>query len=107
MLLYLWYLSIIVGGVFIARRFGRLVSVAFMIEIYQVGLLIFGLITTGYLWPALLIPGVGVLPGIGIYSGISAGGLIPPLLFLLVAMLVSTSQPIAPGSPNHRDSNLH
>ncbi len=89
MLLYLFYLSIIAVGVLVGRHFGRLVGFGFMIEMYQVGILMIVLISTGTFRPVLLIPGVGVLPGIGRFSGVSAGGLVPPLVFLLVAMLVS------------------
>ena len=86
MLLELFYVAIAVAGVFVGRRFGRLASFGFMIEMYQVVITVIVLINTGYFRPLGLIPGVGVLPGIGRYSGVSAGGLIPPLVFLLVAV---------------------
>ena len=37
-----WYLLIITGGVVVGRRFGRLASLAVMIEMDQLGLLFFG-----------------------------------------------------------------
>jgi hypothetical protein len=77
----------VLGGL-VGRRFGRLIRLCLMIEMFQVGILIMMLIITGRFWPMALIPGVGVLPGIGLYSGVSAGGLVPPLVFVLVAMMV-------------------
>jgi hypothetical protein len=59
-----------------------------MIEMNQLGLLFLGVIKTGRVDPMLLIPGAGILPKIGHYSGVSAGGLVPPLVFVLVAMFV-------------------
>ena len=83
-----WYVLIITGGVIVGRRFGRLASLAVMIEMDQLGLLFLGAIKTGRVDPILLIPGAGILPKIGYYSGVSAGGLVPPLVFVLVAMFV-------------------
>ena len=83
-----WYVLIITGGVIVGRRFGRLASLAVMIEMDQLGLLFLGAIKTGRVDPLLLIPGAGILPKIGYYSGMSAGGLVPPLVFVLVAVFV-------------------
>ncbi len=83
-----WYILTITGGVIVGRRYGRLLSVVVMIEMNQLGLLLFVAVKIGHVDPVLLIPGAGILPEIGYYSGVSAGGLIPPLVFVLAAMLV-------------------
>ena len=83
-----WYILTITGGVIVGRRYGRLLSVVVMIEMNQLGLLLLVAVKIGHVDPVLLIPGAGILPKIGYYSGVSAGGLIPPLVFVLVAMFV-------------------
>ena len=93
MLLYLWYSTIILVGVALARLYGRLVSFLAMIEMYQVGIFVLGWLITGQINFVLLIPGIGVLPRIGRYSGVSAGGLVPPLIFLLVAIVTPRERP--------------
>ena len=63
-------------------------ALATMIELYQVGIFVIIAINQGRFVPVVLIPGVAVLPGIGFYSGVSAGGLIPPLVFILTAIMI-------------------
>lgn len=92
-----WLILVIFVGATVGHRYGRLASFAVMIELMQITLFIMALSRTGRIEPMALVPGVGILPGIGRYSGISAGGLIFPLIFILVAMFSKKRQPTQQG----------
>lgn len=77
----LTYAVAIAAGIVAARYVNRLVSFLLMLQVYQIGLFIMVLITNGDFRPMLL------LPGIMIWAPVSPGGLVPPLIFLLVALL--------------------
>jgi hypothetical protein len=91
-LLEVWYLYIILIGITVGRYFGRWVSLIVMLEMFQVGIVALSFANTGRVNPVGLIPGVGVLPRIGRYSGVSPGGLIPPLVFILVSIFIKRRQ---------------
>jgi hypothetical protein len=87
-LLEVWYLYIVLIGIIIGRHFGRWISLIVMLELFQLGIVALVFANTGRVNPIGLIPGVGVLPRIGRYSGVSPGGLIPPLVFILVSIFI-------------------
>ncbi len=70
----------------LGRRYGRLTSLAVMIEMNQLGVLLLVAIKTGRDDPIMLIPGARILPKADYYSGV--GRLVDParLIFMLVAI---------------------
>ena len=69
-------------GILAGRRINRLVNFCLMLVIYQLALVILAFGATGEFRPRLLIPIIFIWPPL------SLGQFIPPLLFLLVAIVV-------------------
>ena len=93
LLLLLFLILPISAGVIGSRRFGRIANFFLMMFVFQVGLTTFVFFRAPARFQliqlALLIPGVGILPRIGRFSGISPGGLVYPLIFALLAIVLN------------------
>jgi hypothetical protein len=99
-----WLCLVIWFGVTAGHRYGRLASFFVMQELTQLAIVIFGVLRgivngfDAYTRPLdalmMLIPGAGFLPPniMGKYGGLSAGGLIFPLIFILVALFSKKRQ---------------
>ena len=72
----------IAAGIVAGRHIGRLANFVLMVGLSLVAVMLLGIATTREFRPWLLIP------GILIWAPLSAGGLIPPLVFILVARRV-------------------
>ena len=72
----------LVAGVFAGKYVGRFANFCIMLAVFQVTLFIYASATSGELRPRLLVPIVFVWPPL------SPGQFVPPLLFVLVAIIV-------------------
>ena len=79
----------VIAGIIAGKRLGRFTSWLLMMFVFQALLVMFIFLNTGLFQPVVFIPGVAILPGIGRYSGVSPGGLVYPLIFILVAIRTS------------------
>jgi len=103
LLLLLFLILPVSAGVIGSRRFGRIANFFLMMFVFQVGLTTFVLFRAPARFQlfqlVLLIPGVGILPGIGRFSGISPGGLVYPLIFAFLAIVLNIRR--RPGWSGH------
>jgi hypothetical protein len=83
LLSFLSYAVAVTAGIFASRYVNRLVNVLLMLQVYQWGMVVMIFVTNGVFRPILLVP------GIFIWAALSPAGLIPPLLFLAVAILAN------------------
>jgi hypothetical protein len=76
------YVLPVLAGILAGRYVGRVANFCTMLAVFQIGLFILASADSGELRPRLLIPVIFLWPPL------SPGQLIPPLLFVLVAIVL-------------------
>jgi len=76
------YVLPVLAGIVAGKYVGRLANFCIMLAVFQLGLFILASANSGELRPRFLAPVIFIWPPI------SAGQLIPPLVFVLVALIV-------------------